>query len=162
MKSLDSYRHASGLPSQRMNAQLLTGPFGAGRWAGWEQFMRMKAYLALGILFMALLTGCNRSVLQSALIVQPGKQFELGGNQQGAFTIKARNVGDVAVELSERRADGQTVALGRFAPGDRQTIRFAAGSAALVDNSTAKAAQLNLTVTGDKNLSMRERTPRPF
>lgn len=122
----------------------------------------MKTYLSLLILLPVLLASCNRNVLQSALTVQPGKQFELGGNQTGAFVVKAHNVGDVSVTLSERRANGQTVAIGTFAPGNRQTIRFAAGSAALVDNLTPKAAQLNLIVTGDKNLSMRERSPKLF
>jgi hypothetical protein len=123
----------------------------------------MKTKLAALALLTASLIGCriNTSVLNSALTVRPGKQFELGGNQRGAFTVQARNVGPVSVALSERRADGQIVPLGTFAPRSEKTIRFAAGSAALVTNSSTEVAQLNLTVTGDKDgLSMSEQNPK--
>ncbi|CCG98224.1 hypothetical protein FAES_0210 [Fibrella aestuarina BUZ 2] len=101
------------------------------------------------------------NLLKSALTVQPGKQFELGGNQRGAFAVQARNVGNVPVTLAERRADGQVVWLGTFRPGDAQTIRFSAGSAALVRNTAPSPAQLMLVVTGAKDgLSMAERTPQ--
>jgi hypothetical protein len=107
--------------------------------------------------FVGLLTGC--STLHSDLTVQPGRQFVLGGNQKGAFMVKARNTGRVSVSLSERRASGQTVELGQFAPGDAQTVRFAAGSSVLIDNRADQSARLDLTVTGDKdNLTMQERT----
>ena len=121
-----------------------------------------KKTFFLSLVFVRLLVGCtgNLSVLHSDLTVQAGKQFVLGGNQKGAFTVKASNTGQVPVMLSERRANGQTVALGRFAPGNAQTIRFAAGSAVLVDNRSDQSARLDLTVTGDKdNLTMQERTP---
>lgn len=107
------------------------------------------------------ITACNRSVLNSALTVQPGKQFKLGGNQKGAFTVQVRNVGNVPVTISERRANGQEITLGTFQPRAKQTVRFSAGSAALVDNASNQSAQLNLVVTGDKeNLSMGESTKR--
>lgn len=123
-----------------------------------SQQNKRSAYLLMLVLLV--LTSCANSVLQSALTVQPGRQFQLGGNQRGAFTVQATNKGGVPVTLSERRADGQTVALGTFGAGDRQTIRFAAGSAVLIDNRSAQPAQLNLTVTGDKgNLIMREKIP---
>jgi hypothetical protein len=117
----------------------------------------MKTKLSVLSLFIMILTGCNR--LESGLTVQPGKQFELGGNQNGSFTVKTKNIGDVAVLITERQATGQTIALGKFVPGQQQTIRFAAGSSVLIDNSSTSAAQLKLIVTGDKNLSMREKTP---
>ena len=119
----------------------------------------MKPKIVPSILLLALLAGCNTSLssLHSDLTVQPGKQFVLGGNQKGAFTVQASNKGQVPVTLSERRADGQTVALGTFNPGGRQTIRFAAGSAVLVNNQSAQPARLDLTVTGDKdNMIMNE------
>ena len=118
----------------------------------------MKTQFVLIALLTTVLMGCN--ALNSALTVQPGKQFELGGNRNEAFTVRAQNIGDVPVTLTERRANGQTVALGTFAPGGQQTIRFSAGSAALIDNPSTKPAQLRLTVTGDTDLSMRERNPQ--
>lgn len=104
--------------------------------------------------------GCHsmRSVLRSDLTVQPGKQFVLGGNQRGAFSVQATNKGTVPVTLSEQRINGQTTPLGTFSPGSKQTIRLAAGSAVLVTNSSTQSARLDLIVTGDKNnLTMQER-----
>jgi hypothetical protein len=114
-------------------------------------------------LLLCLLVGiasCN--ALKSALTVQPGKQFELGGNQKGAFTVMVKNVGEVPVTISERQANGPSVVRGIFKPGDRQTVRFSAGSAALVDNATARPARLDLVVTGDKDLSMKEIPGKPL
>lgn len=119
----------------------------------------MRKQLVILILLATTLAGCSANVVHSALTVQPGRQFELGGNQKGAFRVQARNVGNVPVSLTERRADGRTVALGTFAPGSGQTIRFAAGSAALVGNASTRPAQLKLVVTGDnKGLIMAEHT----
>lgn len=117
---------------------------------------------ALSVLLACSLMACSNAfnALHSDLTVQPGKQFELGGNQTGAFTVRVRNVGRVPVTILERRADGQQVTRGTFQPGDGQTVRFLAGSAALVANATAQSARLDLTVTGDTNLSMKE-TPKP-
>ncbi len=121
-----------------------------------------KNVLFSSLAFAGLLVSCtgNLGVLRSDLTVQAGKQFVLGGNQKGAFTVQARNTGQVPVMLSERRADGQTVALGQFGSGSAQTLRLAAGSAVLVDNRSEQSARLDLTVTGDNdNLTMQERTP---
>ncbi|WP_373513498.1 hypothetical protein [Persicitalea sp.] len=112
----------------------------------------MKRYLLY--ITLTLLSAC--STLKSDLTVQPGKQFRLGGNQNGAFTVQLKNTGQVPVTVSEQPATGQSVVLGTFRPGEGKTVRFAAGSAALVDNATDKSARLYLVVTGDKNLSMKE------
>lgn len=113
----------------------------------------MKNYLKMIVLAFAL-AGCSRLV--SDLTVQPGKQFRLGGNQNGDFTVQLRNNGQVPVTVSEQPADGMPVVLGTFRPGEGKTVRFAAGSAALVDNATNKPARLTLVVTGDKGLNMTE------
>ena len=120
----------------------------------------MRTNVTLLILLLVTLVDCSRSALHSDLTVQPGKQFVLGGNQKGAFNVQASNKGQVSVTLSERRADGKIISLGEFVPGNKQTIRFGAGSAVLVDNRSDKSARLDLTVTGDKeNLTMQERNP---
>lgn len=97
------------------------------------------------------------SLLKSDLTVQPGKQFELGGNQNGAFTVQVENTGKVPVTITELKTGGQKIALGVFVPGAQQTIKFSSGSAALIDNGSDKSARLTLVVSGDKNLSMTER-----
>lgn len=102
----------------------------------------------------SLLVGCHR--LNSLTTIQPGRRFELGGNRNGAFTARLQNVGRVPVEITERRGDGTSVAMGTFRPGRQQTVRFSAGSAALFNNPSVQPAQLRLVVTGDTDLSMRE------
>lgn len=115
----------------------------------------MKRYTLLLVLATVLLaTSCNR--LGSLTTIQTGKQFELGGNPHGAFTARLQNVGDVPVTITERRIDGQRLDRGKFEPGDQQTVRFAPGSAVLIDNAAGQPAQLHLVITGDKNLRMRE------
>ena len=101
------------------------------------------------------LFSCN--TFKSDLSIQPGKRFELGGNRNGSFTVQLRNNGNVPVSVAERRANGQSVELGIFSPGDLQSVRFSAGSTALIDNVSEKPARLSLTVSGDKNLNMAER-----
>ena len=112
----------------------------------------MKRYLLY--LTLALLPAC--STLRSDLTVRPGTQFRLGGNQSGTFTVQLKNTGQVPVTISELPASGPLVVLGTFQPREGQTVRFAAGSAALVDNTSDQAARLTLVVTGDKDLSMKE------
>lgn len=116
-----------------------------------------QIFSALTVVGLALcLVGCSQNILHSDLTVRAGKQFELGGNQQGAFTVQVKNVGDVPVIISERQTDGQQPIRGTFQPGDAQTVRFSKGSAAIVDNQSPKSARLDLIVTGDKNLTMKE------
>gem|GEM_PF-4870557 len=49
-----------------------------------------------------------------------------------------------------KRLRSEQKSLGTFSPGDRQTIRFAAGSAVLVTNSSTQSVRLDLIVTGEK------------
>lgn len=109
------------------------------------------------LFLITLLAFCiSCSTLKSDLTVQPGTQFELGGNRNGSFTVQLKNTGDVPVTITERKANGQPVTLGVFYPGARQTVPFSSGSTALIANSTTKPARLFLVVSGDTDLSMRE------
>ena len=124
----------------------------------WQDRRRNFIPTLLGLALFALgLIACSMNVLHSDLTVQAGNQFELGGNQQGAFVVQVKNVGVVPVTISERQADGQQPIRGTFQPGDAQTVRFSPGSAAIVDNQSGQSARLDLVVTGDNgNLRMQE------
>lgn len=104
-----------------------------------------------GVLLLS--TACWAS-LNSDLFIEPGKQFALGGGQPGAFKVEARNVGKVPVEIKERPRGGGIFGKTTLAPGARGTLRFMAGSTALLLNPSAVQAHLNLKVTGDTNLAM--------
>ncbi|RSK29549.1 hypothetical protein [Hymenobacter metallilatus] len=92
--------------------------------------------------------------ITSNLFIEPGKQFALGGGQLGGFRVEARNVGKVPIEIKERPRGGGIFGKATLAPGARGTIRFMAGSTALLLNPSAQQANVYLKVTGDTNLSM--------
>ena len=87
--------------------------------------------------------------LRSDLTIEPGKQFALGGGQRGFFKVVAKNKGTVPVEIRERLIGGSLVNKATLRPGQSGVLRFAAGSAAVLLNSSAANARLDLTVTGD-------------
>ncbi|UOQ70303.1 hypothetical protein [Hymenobacter cellulosilyticus] len=93
--------------------------------------------------------------LNSDLFIQPGKQFALGGGQPGAFRVVARNVGKVAVEFKERPRGGGIFGRATLQPGQAATLRYMAGSTAVLLNGSAQTtANVKLRVTGDTNLRM--------
>ena len=112
---------------------------------------------ALLLLVAALLTGATwagQSGIHSHLLIEPGKQFVLGGSQPGTFKVVARNVGPVPVEFKERPRGGGIFGRSTLAPGQQATLRFLAGSTALLLNPSGQQAELKLHVTGDTRLSM--------
>ncbi|RPD48386.1 hypothetical protein DNI29_07100 [Hymenobacter sediminis] len=110
--------------------------------------------LLTGLLLVTGLLAFRHPGLHSNLFIEPGKQFVLGGEQPGAFKVEARNVGKVPVEFKERPRGGGIFGRATLAPGQRATLRFLAGSSALLLNPSAQTANLNLHVTGDTRLSM--------
>lgn len=97
--------------------------------------------------------------VHSDLNLAPGNLFVLGGGQPNAFRVAARNVGPVAVLIRERRADGTLAAAVSLQPGQLATLRFAAGSAALLRNETLTPARLSLRISGGTGLGMRSTGP---
>ena len=105
------------------------------------------------ILGLLLATVCWAGI-RSGLRIEPGKQFVLGGSQPGAFKVEGHNVGKVSVEIKERPRGGGIFGKTTLAPGARGTIRFMAGSSAVLLNPSGEEARINLTITGDTKLSM--------
>ena len=125
--------------------------------AGWWRRLlpaRQRVAVATVALVVFAATACWAGNLHSDLFIEPGKQFALGGTQPGAFRVVARNVGSVPVEIKERPRGGGIFGKGKLAPGQRATLRFMAGSSALVLNPSNQQAHLDITVSGDTNLSM--------
>ena len=93
--------------------------------------------------------------IHSHLIIGPGKQFLLGGNQRTDFQVAGRNVGRVAVEVLERPPHGTAVWRAQLAPGQRTSLRFANGSAAvLLNGSPLRRAVLELDISTPASLDM--------
>ena len=109
-------------------------------------------FLILAILLLPLLVVAG--TIRSNLLIEPGKQFILGGNQQGAFRVSAKNVGTVPVEIRERPQGGGTFGKATLAPGQSGVLKFAAGSTAVLLNPSGTKANLTLTITGDTKLGM--------
>lgn len=105
----------------------------------------LTAPLALGLL-SALAT--PQVGIHSHLLLEPGKQFVLGGDQPGAFRVRGRNAGPVLVEVRERLRAGQLLHRAVLAPGARASRAFAPGSTALVRNASQQQAVLDLDTSG--------------
>lgn len=118
-----------------------------------RSFLRPTSGLAL-LLSLSGILSFHRIGLDSDLLIEPGKQFVLGGGQPGAFKVVAHNVGKVAVEFKERPRDGGIFGRTTLQPGQRGTLRYLAGSSALLLNPSAQTANVKLHVTGDTKLSM--------
>jgi hypothetical protein len=88
--------------------------------------------------------------INSNLQIEPAKTFELGGGQDGGFTVTGRNTGSVAVEVLGK-AEGKTAVMrGTVAPGGEVNARFNNGEMALLRNTSgSRTATLKLRVTGD-------------
>lgn len=86
--------------------------------------------------------------IHSHLFIPVNKQFVLGGDQPGTFRVSGKNVGAVAVEVSERFAKGTVLLRGRLLPGERTQLQFEAGSTALLRNEGSYRAVLDLDITG--------------
>ena len=105
----------------------------------------MKLLLLTALLSLTRPTG----TIHSHLFIEAGKQFILGGNQRGAFTVKGQNVGPVTVEIREQPRSGLVVRRGVLAPGEKGRVAFAEGSTAVLVNQGSRKAVLDLDVTGD-------------
>ncbi|GGG41477.1 hypothetical protein [Hymenobacter glacieicola] len=115
----------------------------------------LRPALALGLLLLlGSLFSAGSGGVNSGLLIEPGKQFVLGGSQPGAFKVVARNVGKVPVEFKERPRGGGIFGRAMLAPGQSATLRFMAGSSAVLLNPSAQQANVKLHITGDTRLSM--------
>ncbi|AYA36756.1 DoxX family protein [Hymenobacter oligotrophus] len=118
---------------------------------------RQPAWAAGAAVVCALLIAFNSwaGTVHSDLFIEPGKQFVLGGSQEGTFKVEALNKGKVPVEIKERPRGGGIFGKATLQPGARASLRFTAGSAAvLVNSSTNQQANLALTITRGEGLSM--------
>ncbi|MBI1401983.1 MAG: hypothetical protein GC147_02055 [Porphyrobacter sp.] len=115
---------------------------------------RLALGTTLAALALALASGVPASggTINSGLNIEPGKTFELGGGQEGGFTVTGRNTGSVAVEVLGKKTGGAAVPdlRGTVQPGGAVDARFAPGEMALLRNTSAtRSAKLKLTIRGD-------------
>ncbi|GAA3929976.1 hypothetical protein [Hymenobacter algoricola] len=117
-----------------------------------SSFRPVFLLLTLVAVFVAA-TACWAGI-RSGLVIEPGKQFVLGGGQPGSFKVEAHNVGKVSVEIKERPRDGGIFGKTTLAPGARGTLRFMAGSTAVLLNPSTQQVKVDLKISGDTRLSM--------
>ncbi|MBC8084237.1 MAG: hypothetical protein H7Z21_13610 [Hymenobacter sp.] len=118
-----------------------------------SSYLRPVSALATFAALLLLAAACWAGI-RSGLVIEPGKQFVLGGTQPGAFKVVAHNVGKVPVEFKERPRGGGIFGKATLAPGAKATLRFLAGSSAVLLNPSAQQAKVDLNITGDTQLSM--------
>ena len=108
----------------------------------------------LALLVLPLLAARPVGNIHSATLIPSGQQFVLGGGQPGAFRVSAQNTGPVPVEIRERPQGGGIFGKAVLAPGQQETLRFLAGSTAVLLNPSRRQARLKLIIGGDTNLRM--------
>lgn len=96
-------------------------------------------------------TSVSAGEITSGLQIEAGQTFELGGGQQGGFTVTGRNTGPVAVVvLAKGEGAAAAVVKGRVEPGAAVEAAFGPGEMALLRNtSDSKTARLKLKIRGD-------------
>jgi hypothetical protein len=106
--------------------------------------------LAVTLSLAALSTAAQAGQINSILQIEGGQTFELGGGQEGAFTVTGTNNGPVAVVLLSKGPNMAAVERGLVAPGGTVDARFAPGEMALLRNTSgSQMARLRLTIIGD-------------
>ena len=94
-------------------------------------------------------TAVSAGEITSGLRIEAGQTFELGGGQQGSFTVTGRNTGPVAVVVLGK-GEGAPVVKGRVEPGASVDAAFGPGEMALLRNtSDTRTARLTLKISGD-------------
>lgn len=104
-----------------------------------------------------LLSDCqsSRSFVGSVTTIPPGREFDLGGTNQEAFSAFVKNIGAVTVAVSQRSASGTLTTLGQLKPGEKRLLQFETQTTAVfVNASPDNSATLSLELSGDRNLSM--------
>lgn len=109
------------------------------------------AALALGFAMLGTWGAVQAGEINSNLQIEAGQTFELGGGQEGAFTVTGRNTGPVAVEvLGKAEGASAGVSRGTVVPGGDVKASFAPGEMSLLRNtSDSKTARLKLKISGD-------------
>lgn len=99
----------------------------------------------------ALLAVSAHATINSNLQIEAGQTFELGGGQEGGFTVTGRNTGPVAVVvLGKGEGAASAVLRGTVAPGGEVNASFGPGEMALLRNTSDRTmARLKLKITGD-------------
>jgi hypothetical protein len=112
--------------------------------------MRTLLFLTAPLLALGLLgaLAAPRGDIHSHLLIEPGKEFILGGDQPGSFQVKGRNTGPVPVEVRERLRNGQLLRRAVLAPGAPASLSFQPGATALLRNLTTQTAVLDLVISG--------------
>lgn len=106
--------------------------------------------LGLGMAVAVLAAPVMAGSINSNLQIEPGQTFELGGGQEGGFTVTGRNTGPVAVVVLGQAPGTKPVERGTVAPGGDVAAKFGPGEMALLRNTSGtETARLKLKITGD-------------
>jgi hypothetical protein len=110
-----------------------------------------RSALVMGAALLCSWGAVQAGEINSNLQIEAGETFELGGGQQGGFTVTGRNTGPVAVEVLGKAEGAQaSVSRGTVAPGGDVKASFGAGEMALLRNtSNSQTARLKLKISGD-------------
>jgi len=110
----------------------------------------MTSILVGALLLSTAVPAAQAGEITSGLQIEAGQTFELGGGQEGGFTVTGKNNGPVAVVVLGQAEGKAAVERGTVAPGGTVDATFGPGEMALLRNtSRQKTARLKLKITGD-------------
>jgi hypothetical protein len=103
---------------------------------------------------MAIISVMASCSLTSNTTIEPKKQFVLGNNEHGSFTVKMKNVSNQPVEVYQAPLGGGRHSGSTVQPGRSVTVKVQSNTALIVNNPSADTVSVALKVTGDTGLSM--------
>lgn len=115
--------------------------------------LRTRSLAAFGVLALA---GCvSLGTTYSGLNFDPGDRFIVGGHGSDAFRIELQNEGPVPVALTQQTPEGDLVPLDTLGVDERRSVRFEAGHAIILTNTTDGRARVAVKTRGGKEPAMR-------
>jgi hypothetical protein len=110
----------------------------------------MKKIMAM----MGIVVAMASCSLTSNTTIEPKKQFVLGNNEHGSFTVKMKNVSNQVLNFYQAPLGGGKHSGSTIKPGMSVTVNVQANTAFIIDNPSAKTVSVALKLTGDTGLSM--------
>ncbi len=107
--------------------------------------------LGLGILALSLMA---MGQIKSNLTIPAKQAFELGGQSNRGYKVKANNRGVQVVKVFTLNAEEERVFQGEVKPGETQVFKIPAKTSTVLVNESMFPAKIFATITGDTDLGM--------
>jgi hypothetical protein len=94
------------------------------------------------------------NTLTSSTTIEAGRTFEVGEKEHGAFSVEVLNTCKQPISVSRATIQGEETQLAVLASGKSKTFSIPQDTKAMFANRSNITCIIELTLTGDTNLSM--------